>query len=139
MDIRLTVILAGSGWWVHRYVGNRRLIEVGREFTHVLRVDIRSDHRFHVPYRMIVPGESLEIYQRRRFQHARWIPVATADQIGEKLSMLDIKLTYFVSALTRMAPYAIVAFLGISIFGSIQVENFHLNTPAGTAIEPYIR
>ena len=53
--------------------------------------------------------------------------------------MLDIKLTYFVSALTRMAPYAIVAFLGISIFGSIQVENFHLNTPAGTAIEPYIR
>jgi hypothetical protein len=53
--------------------------------------------------------------------------------------MLEIRLAYFVSALTRMAPYAIVVFLGLSIFGSIQVENFHLNTPAGTAIEPYVR
>ena len=53
--------------------------------------------------------------------------------------MILLRLWTFLSYLLKIAPFAIVAFLAITAFGNDQVQNFHLDSPAGLAVEPYVR
>jgi len=53
--------------------------------------------------------------------------------------MFGLRIRLFFSYSLYLVPMAIVAFLAVSEVGNAQVESFHLVTPGGMAVEPYVR